>query len=207
MTIGAAARRRSGPRARRRSGPRRRRGILVLALLMLPGAIACAGLGAPSDPAGPRVDPDAEAVTAALAAHGAALELARLALHRASHPVVRELACVRIREHEAIVEWLSVAAYQDQIPRVRSAAVDVFDAEIGATLAELRSRWGMSFDRGWVVASAGIGGWLSERLDSTTLAGIRSDELRAGLGEIRDGAGIWVDEAGILRQYLVGFHD
>jgi predicted outer membrane protein len=180
-----------------------------LALTLLSGAVACAGLVASADRPVQvdTVDPDAEAVAIALAANGASLHLARLALHRASHPLVRELACERIREHESAVEWLSIAAYQAEIPRAQSPDVDRLDAELAEMLADLYTRWGMGFDRAWIQASARLGDWFTVRLDSTALAAVREPTLRFGLEEIRAIIGARGQELERLQEYLVGFHN
>jgi predicted outer membrane protein len=180
----------------------------ALALMILSGAVACAGAVASADrPVRvATVDPDAEALTIALAANAASLHLARLALQRASHPMVRELASARIRDHESAIEWLSVIAYEARIAPAPGADVERLEGELAAALGELRTRWGMSFDRAWLIASEWAGGWLTDRLDSTTLVAVRNGALRAGLAELRDGADAQAEEIGIVREYLVGFH-
>jgi predicted outer membrane protein len=187
-----------------RLGPAHR----TLALALLAAGVACAGIGTVGRPGQvDAIDPDAEAMAIALAANGAGLHLARLALQRASHPMVRELACARISEYELAVDWLGELAYRADIPRVQSAHVAELDDQMVATLAQLRPLWGMGFDRAWLRNSAGLGVWLAGRLDPTAIAAIRDPVLRAGLEEMVLAVQTQAGELGVLEEYLVGFHD
>ncbi len=139
----------------------------TLMLTLVPSMMACAAMPgaegpAPADPLpGEAASADARVVAVALAANGAAAELANLAVKRASHPLVRELACLLVHQQEEAGQALQDASELAGMPASRTPEAERVEAELDAVMVGLRSRWGMSFDRAWLNANTRLGEWLS----------------------------------------------
>lgn len=180
----------------RRPDSSRALALLAVMAVLVPGAL--------SAQAGDEGVGDAEIAHIAVTASEVDIELAELALGRASDARVTSFAERMIADHTALNE--AAAALAGRLG-VTPAANDVSRSlrESGAAaVSVLRERAGEAFDRGYMDREVEYHRSVLEALDGVLIPGASNEELRALLEQARGGVAAHLEHAESLRAALGG---
>lgn len=175
--------------------------LYALVPLALAGPAPTSGHAAPEPPGSPELN-DAEIAHVAVTANAIDVEMARLAVSRASDPDVLRFARTMIEDHTAVneraaklVERLGVKPEPNEVSRSLRE-----DAE--AAREKLQDLNGASFDRAYIEREVTYHQAVLDALDELLIPGAENAELRSLLQEVRPAIAAHLESARAIRGSL-----